>query len=205
VRKEFEGTLQMNPVTDRLEPSFHFRERLIRYLRSFLICLPYFFVVVVFNIIFLNLTGVIDPLRHHALFQIEPLSILCQPGAIFDPNSNAALIPTAVQCIISVLLDLRFKVVASQATEVENHRTMTQFNDSLIIKRFLFMFCDYFLYLFYIGLYELRLDLLKTNLAFLFMIDEVRRITIETVLPAVQLWQDKRSKRALKRQGQMGG
>ena len=96
VRKEFEGTLYVNPVTDRLEPSFKFNERLIRYFQSFMMCLPYFVVVVVFNIIFLNLTGVIDPLRHHALFQIEPLSVLCQPGALFDPNSNAALIPTAV-------------------------------------------------------------------------------------------------------------
>jgi len=47
------------------------------------------------------------------------------------------------------------------------------------------MFCDYFLYLFYIGLYELRIDLLRQNLGFLFMIDEIRRILIETVIPYV--------------------
>jgi anoctamin-10 len=46
------------------------------------------------------------------------------------------------------------------------------------------MFCDYFLYLFYIGCYELRIDLLRKNLGFLFMIDEVRRIMVETVIPS---------------------
>ena len=84
-----------------------------------------------------------------------------------------------------MILDLNFKSVASRSTEVENHRTQTEFNNSLIIKRFAFMFCDYFLYLFYIGIYELRIDLLRTNLGFLFMIDEIRRIMIETVLPMI--------------------
>ena len=66
-----------------------------------------------------------------------------------------------VQVIISIILDLKFKHVAGKATEVENHRTVTEHNNSLIIKRFSFMFCDYFLYLFYIGCYELRIDLLR--------------------------------------------
>lgn len=103
-----------------------------------------------------------------------------------------ALIPTLVQVIISIILDLNFKAVANKATEIENHRTQTDFNNSLIIKRFAFMFCDYFLYLFYIGIYELRIDLLRTNLGFLFMIDEIRRITIETIIPAVAMWSAKR-------------
>jgi hypothetical protein len=159
-----------------------------------MMCFPHFLVVVVFNAMFLNLTGIVDPTRHHALFQIEMLSDLCKKEAIFDPNSNMALIPTIVQVIISIILDLNFKKVAARATEVENHRTQTDFNNSLIIKRFAFMFCDYFLYLFYIGIYELRIDLLRTSLSFLFMIDEVRRILIEAVIPWFAQNQAKRAK-----------
>ena len=56
------------------------------------------------------------------------------------------------------------------------------------MKRFVFMFCDYFLYLFYLGCYELRIDLLKQNLALLFMIDEIRRIALEALVPWFLNW-----------------
>lgn len=59
------------------------------------------------------------------------------------------------------------------------------------------MFSDYFLYLFYIGLYELRIDLLRKNLGFLFMIDEIRRILFETVIPYVSKWNEKRKKKQI--------
>jgi|LauGreDrversion4_2_1035121.scaffolds.fasta_scaffold744078_2 hypothetical protein len=71
------------------------------------------------------------------------------------------LVPTIVQTIISVILNEVFKPIAAKATNIENHRTQTAYNNSLIIKRFAFNFCDYFLYLFYIGCYELRMDLLR--------------------------------------------
>lgn len=39
------------------------------------------------------------------------------------------------------------------------------------------------LYLFYIGIYQLNIRLLRTNLIALFMIDEIRRILIELIIP----------------------
>ena len=71
--------MRVNPVTDKVEPMFTHRERVARNFKSFMICAPYFGVIVFLNVIFLNLTGVIDPERHHALFQIEFLSQLCKP------------------------------------------------------------------------------------------------------------------------------
>jgi Calcium-activated chloride channel len=121
VRKEFEGTWLINPLTDKLEPMK--TESLIRYLKSCWLCLPYFLTVAGLNIIFLNLTGIVDPTRHHALFQIEFLSDLCKPGNILDLTGNLSILPPIVQTVISILLDLRFKKVAYHATEVENHRT----------------------------------------------------------------------------------
>jgi hypothetical protein len=105
------------------------------------------------------------------------------------------IMPSIVQSIISVILNEFFKPVAAKATQIENHRTQTDFNNSLIIKRFAFNFCDFFLYLFYIGCYELRMDLLRQNLALLFMIDEVRRIVTEAIIPYVANWNAKRKKR----------
>ena len=61
IRKEFEGVTSVNPITDEVEPLFTFKQRIPRYLKSLTICAPYFFAVIVFNIVFLNLTGIIDP------------------------------------------------------------------------------------------------------------------------------------------------
>jgi hypothetical protein len=61
------------------------------------------------------------------------------------------------------------------------------------------LFCDYFLYLLYVGVYLLRIDKLRSYLTFLFTIDEIRRLLTEAVIPYISLW---RSKKAKKAQGQ---
>ncbi len=68
LRPDFKGVMRINPVTDKLEPLFTNKERLGRYFKSFLMCAPHFALVTFVNIVFLNLTGIIDPKRHHALF-----------------------------------------------------------------------------------------------------------------------------------------
>jgi|LauGreDrversion4_2_1035121.scaffolds.fasta_scaffold744078_3 hypothetical protein len=47
---------------------FTHKERMSRYMKSFAICAPHFGLIVFMNVIFLNVTGVINPERHHALF-----------------------------------------------------------------------------------------------------------------------------------------
>jgi len=41
------------------------------------------------------------------------------------------------------------------------------------------------MYLFYIGIYQANLKYLRVNLISLFMVDEIRRVICETVLPYV--------------------
>lgn len=53
----------------------------------------------------------------------------------------------------------------------------------MFIKRFIFEFTDFQLYLFYIGLYQLDIKLLRTNLIALFMVDEIRRVITEACIP----------------------
>lgn len=60
------------------------------------------------------------------------------------------------------------------------------------------MFCDYFLYLLYVGLYLLRIDKLRSYLTFLFTIDEIRRLLTEALIPYFSQW---RAKKALKSKG----
>jgi hypothetical protein len=74
VRKEFKGEMRINPITGRVEPMFGETERLLRYIKSFFICLPAFIVVFFVIVCFLNLTGIVNALIHGGLFHIESLS-----------------------------------------------------------------------------------------------------------------------------------
>lgn len=51
------------------------------------------------------------------------------------------------------------------------------------MKRFIFEFTDCQLYLFYIGIYQRDIGLLRMNLISLFMVDEIRRVLLETLIP----------------------
>ena len=154
-------------------------------MHSYLKCAPYFIAIIFANIVFLNLGAIIDPEKSGALFQMDMLSNLCKPGAVFDPKGPWFNFVTPLQVIVSIKLGGAFKKVAVATTENENHRTQRDFDNSLIIKRFAFMFCDYFLYLLYVGLYLLRIDKLRSYLTFLFTIDEIRRLLTETVIPYI--------------------
>jgi len=68
VRKEFKGVDRYNPVTDRIEPLFTQKERIQRYIQSYLTCAPYFLAIIFTNIVFLNLGAIIDPEKQGALF-----------------------------------------------------------------------------------------------------------------------------------------
>lgn len=88
LRKEFHGRLAINPVTDKPDNVFTFRERLPRYLVSATICIPCLVLCIFVIICFLNMTGVIRPEHHGGFFDIPSLSNMANPGAIFDPESN---------------------------------------------------------------------------------------------------------------------
>lgn len=145
--------MRINPVTGRVEPMFSDQERRQRYFKSFLICAPAFIVVLLVIVCFLNLTGVINAKVHGGLFHIETLSQYSMEGRAFDRNSNWALIPSMMQSVITLVMNSIFRKIAIHATDQENHKYQSSYNNSLILKRFCFEFVDFYLYLFYIGLY----------------------------------------------------
>jgi len=94
--------------------------------------------------------------------------------------------------------------VATFCTDRENHKYQSDYENSLILKRFIFEFCDFFLYLFYIAFYQLNMPLLRTNLVSVFMVDEFRRIFSEALLPWFlqnrEKWQAKLQKKKVEGQ-----
>lgn len=183
MRKQFKGIPSINPITGTIEPTFGFARRMIRYLQSIFICLPFFGLAFAAQIIFLNLTGIITPSHKQAAWLIPNLANLASEGAMFDVNSNSAILISILQSVVIMILNKMFSNAATYATDRENHRTQSSYENSLILKRFVFEFCDFFLYLFYIAFAEMNMVLLRQSLVSLFIVDEIRRVATESLIP----------------------
>jgi len=183
LRKEFRGTPYINPVTDEPDTTFSSKQRLPLYLKSFAICFPCWVAICFIIICFLNVTGVIRPDHHGGAFDMPFLSHLADPGALCDPEGNMNMVFGIAQAIVTMILNFKFRDVAIYTSKLENHKTENDFQNSVFIKRFIFEFTDFQLYLFYIGIYQLNLPLLRVNLVSLFMVDEARRIICESLIP----------------------
>ena len=68
---------------------------------------------------------------------------------------------------------------------MENHKSLRSIQNSLIIKRFLFEQIFVLTSLSYIAFALLDITILKNEMTMLFIIDSIRRIMLETVLPMV--------------------
>ncbi|KAF9968830.1 Anoctamin-7 [Actinomortierella ambigua] len=70
-------------------------------------------------------------------------------------NPNAVTVITAVlNLIVIVLLGTVYARVARVLTDAENHKRRTQYEDSMILKRFLFDFVNFYSTLFYIAYFK---------------------------------------------------
>merc|ERR1719242_1992565 len=139
-------------------------------------------VIFVCMVMSLNLQGYI----HYAnsWLYIESLSSLSEPGALFDQNSDfMSFVPCGLHCTFVFAMNSLYSRIAFNLTEWENWKFESEFENSLIWKRFLFEFLDAFLPLFYIAFYEMKMDLLTQELFSLFLMDEIRRIATESLLP----------------------
>jgi len=183
LRKEFKGEMYINPVTDKPDTYFPANSRMIKYLQSFLVCFPCWCVCCYVIVCFLNATGVIRPIHHGGYFDIPYLSSMADDGAIFDPEGNMNMVVSIGQAILTIIMNIYFRKVALWTADFENHKTQRAYNNSVFIKRFIFEFTDFQLYLFYIGIYQLDIKMLRVNLISVFMVDEIRRILCEAVLP----------------------
>ena len=81
------------------------------------------------------------------------LSKMADEGEIFDPEGNANMLLSIAQAVLTIVMNIYFRKVAHWTADLENHKTQRAYNNSVFIKRFIFEFTDFQLYLFYIGIY----------------------------------------------------
>lgn len=193
-RKQFRGKMSISPVTDKPDLAFGFKQRLPLYLFSVAVCIPCLIAAAFVIICFLNASGTIRPDHHGGAFDMPFLSRMADEGAIFDPNTTMNFVPCILQTVVTMVMNFQFRKVAKWTCDLENHKYQDQYDKSLFIKRFIFECSDFMMYLFYIGLYQREIVALRTNLTGLFMVDQIRRVVCEVLIPYLTQNKDKLEK-----------
>eukprot|EP00854_Cymbomonas_tetramitiformis_P001394 gene1394-1997_t len=206
IRPEFTGTMRKSPITGLMERYSPDWLRYCKYFGSALVTSVMLFIAFSVMVCSLNLQGYI---HNNGMFHVPALAKFSAPGEIFDPVNGdflPCLVPTIVHSLaIMVLNQYIYRRIAVGLTDWENHRTESSFENSLILKRFLFEAFDCYISLFYLAFYELDVmkviwvggerwlrrlvrvnrgkRLVRTELVALYTADCIRRLLTETVIP----------------------
>lgn len=147
LRPEFEAEVRYrktNPVTKKDEPFLPIWSKCCRYGTTFTILL--FFLCIVLGAVF----GVI-------LYRIVIVSILYanQDGIIKSRASFIASTTAAcINLVIILILSFIYQRIALFLTNLEQHRTQTEWEDGFTFKMFLFQFVNYYSSIFYIAFFK---------------------------------------------------
>jgi len=107
---------------------------------------------------------------------------------LFDATSTfMSLVPVVLHTFVIMGLNGIYRRVAENLTAWENHRTETEHNNALIIKRFFFEAFDCYIALFYIAFFEQDILKLRSEMVSLFTADQFRRVFTESLVPFVML------------------
>ncbi|XP_063222140.1 anoctamin-8 [Bacillus rossius redtenbacheri] len=168
-RPLFTGTLEVSPVTGRLEHTYPaWRRNLFRYLVSvpvIVTCLLVVFAVMISN------------LQLQAWWDKQ----IAERGYPF----YLTYLPKILLAVVITILDEAYYKVACWLNDKENYRLDTKYENHLIVKVALFQFVNSFLSLFYIAFYLQDQEKLKEQLAVLLIVRQVIGNLKESALPYV--------------------
>ena len=188
---------RINDVSGLTEKYYPAYKRYFRYLISALMSLPILFLTFIILMLSLNLRGFVIP--EHTTIYVKSFSDLANSGAIFDKNTSKILLPTILHVILLAVMNKLNKKVSEWTSRHEYHKNYLDYENSLIVKRFMFEMFYTFTDFTYIGFIRLDIAGLKKVLLALFTIDEFRRVIIETVIPLIQRKRkEKKPKKSIK-------
>ena len=192
-RPEFIGYHRISPITGLVESAyFPPLRRKLQYLVSAIVTIAMLSLAFFVMILSLNMQGYIHPPRHknYHPFHFSYLASLAEPGHIFDAESYwKCYIPVVLHSGCIYTLNTIYRIIAKKLTDWENHRTQDIYDNSLILKRFLFEAFDCYIVLFYLAFYECDVDILRRELVAVFNIDSFRRLATEILIPTILQWQ----------------
>jgi hypothetical protein len=133
----------------------------------------------------LNARGFIDP--QHKLFYSQTISGWAKPGGIFDRATFMGQIPNIVHVFVTNGFDENiYRPTVKWLGKLEKHQTRKAYENSVVVKYFLYEFVIIFADLFYIAFVRLDIEGLRRTLLSLFFISIIRRVVSESLVPFVK-------------------
>ena len=186
-RKEFVGEIKRSIITGKYELSYSHKKKFINYLISSLITFLFILIALLINVISLNLRALIpENDLHHKYLNMPRYRKYSKKKAILEAGSTASKLIAPIKTIILTVLGVIFDKVNVLLTDYENHKSNANYNNSYIIKKFIFESFNYFFDILYIAfaLNDLN-ETTNTIKSFLYM-NEIMRIISETVFPLIK-------------------
>ncbi|XP_061192079.1 anoctamin-4-like isoform X3 [Saccostrea echinata] len=147
VRPEYEASVtrrRTNPVTNREEPFVPSWSKCFRYFTSFSVLL--FFLALVLAAVF---SVILYRIVMSAILYGNEENII-KTRASFISSITAA----CINLVIIIILNFFYQKVAYFLTELEQHRTLTEWEDAFTFKMFLFQFVNFYSSIFYIAFFK---------------------------------------------------
>ena len=181
-RRQFIGTRGTSPITG--EPDFHYPEwrRVLKQPLSWAVTALFSALALFVQVCLLNLQGYMNSHKHE-LFEIAFFDEFSHPGRLLDPKGSLGTLAVVLHSLSILTFNDVYRHVAVHLTDWENYKTSVEHDESLTQKRISFEFINCFASLFYIAFYRLDMPLLRQELISLFLVDQVRRLLLESVLP----------------------
>ncbi|CAD8126535.1 unnamed protein product [Paramecium sonneborni] len=188
---EYKGTPKINYITGLVKNSYPTSSRIFYYMVSLFEAIPILIIAGLIKIIVFNINGLIR--SETSIFYISFASKLNQPGGLLFYKYTTNVLDICTILLIFYINTLYTKVCIN-STKRENHRTNLRFYNSLILKRFLFELINRFFHLFYIAFIEFDIPTLRNLLIKLFVMDQIRRVLFESLLPMLMKQQQEKQK-----------
>lgn len=187
IRPAFKGTVRASPITGEPERHFTKLQRTPRVLLSIVTVGAMLTVAALFIVLSFNLNGTIDATDDW--FYIHAIGRHAAKGGLLhkgDANAVLAVVPAVLHAIGLIVLNGLFKSISEKLTNWENHKYEQSHTNSLVLKRFVVEAFDlYYAPLLYMALVAKDVSKVSTALRGVFMIDCVRRLMLESVIPYI--------------------
>ena len=184
-RKDFVGEVKRSVITGKYELRYSHKKKFINYLISSSITLIFISIAFLINIISLNLRALI-PQNHQKYLHMPKYRKYANKKQIFEVGSTPSKFIIPVKNILLTILGIIFDKVNIILTNYENHKSNTHYNNSYIIKKFIFESINYFFDIFYIAFAINDLNETTNTIKSLLYMNEIMRIISETAFPLIK-------------------
>ena len=173
---------KVSSTTGKIEYYLPLKKRIGLAIISNSICFAELLLTIIFMVYSLNARGFIDP--DHKLFYSETISGWASPDGIFDKETGWGQIPNIVHVIVLNSFDeMVYRPISRKLAKFERHKSTKGYENSIILKYFVYEFFITFADLFYIAFVRFDIQGLREQLLSLFFIDIIRRVVAESLIP----------------------